>query len=162
MNDKELKHKTNQVMFDLMKQKGVIAPVDVLMGIGVLSKMDYELWRRGGIDFLERVCKINLRKLSTINREMRAFAKKNNLKASWTYYNQWSGGKTKNKNHNHNNPNKPTKLRFSKSGDENIERNYATHYISQQTLDELKELKERRQQAENQSTEIAVTTGSTE
>ena len=155
MNDKELKHKTNQVMFDLMKQKGVIAPVDVLMGIGVLSKTDYEHWRRGGVDFLERVCKINLRKLSTINREMRAFANKNDLKASCTYYNHWSSGKVKNKNRNHNNSQKPAKLRFSKSGDENIERNYATHYISQQTLDELKE---RRQQVEVQNGESTEST----
>jgi hypothetical protein len=153
MNDKVLKHRVNQVAFDLMKTKGVIAPVDVLMGIGVLSKTDYEHWRRGGYDFLERACKINLRKLSTVNREMWAFAKKNNLKASWTYYKKWSSGKIKNKSAS------PVKLRFSKSGDENIERNYATHFISQQTLDALKE---RRQQAENQSAETAITSDNTE
>ena len=126
MNDKEIKHKVNQVMFALMNEKGVIAPVDVLMGIGVLSKTDYELWRRGGVDYLERVCKINLRKLSTINRKMREFAKKNNLKPSWTNYKRWSNGKSKNKSAS------PAKLRFSKSGDEKIERNYATHFVSQQ------------------------------
>ena len=153
MNDKELKHRTNQIMFELMKTKGVIAPVDVLMGIGVLSKTDYEHWRRGGLDFLERACKINLRKLSAVNREIRAFANKNNLKASWTYYKKWSSGKSKNKSAS------PVKLRFSKSGDENIERSYATHYISQQTLDELKE---RRQQTERKNADTADTAESSE
>ena len=123
MNDGEIKHKVNVAMFELMKSTGVIAPVDVLIGIGVLSKEDYERWRNGQVDYLERVCKANLRKLSTVMREMRAFAKKNELKASWTYYHGW--GKSKDK-----------KLRFSKSGEDNIERGYATHFISQQTLDE--------------------------
>ena len=138
MNDKEIKHKTNQAMFALMNEKGVIAPVDVLMAIGVLSKPDYERWRRGDmrrgdIDYLERVCKINLGKLSTLLREMREFAGKNNLKPSWTFYKRWSGGKVKRKSA------QPEKLRFSKSGAENIERSYATHYISQKTLDRLKD-----------------------
>lgn len=123
MNDGELKHKVNVAMFDLMKSTGIVAPVDVLMGIGVLSKQDYEKWRNGNIDYLERVCKINLKKLSTVMKEMRSFAKKNELKPSWTYYHGWA-------------KNKHNKLRFSKSGDENIERSYATHFISHKTLAE--------------------------
>ena len=154
MNDKELKQKTNDACYALMKETGVIAAVDVLMAIGVLSKTDYERWRRGDrVDYLERVCKINLKKLSTMNREIRAFAKKNDLKASWTFYRQWSkldkNGKAKSKNKTKSQgQGKPQsiKLRFSKSGDENVERQYATHYISQHTLDEIKE---RRNQADN-------------
>ena len=141
MNDKELKQKVNDTMYALMKKTGIIAPVDVLMGVGVLSKIDYERWRRGEIDYLERVCKINLRKLSNINKEVRALATKNNLKPSWTFYNQWNKvdkngqGKGKKKSTS---PQKSIKLRFSKSGDEAIERQYATHYISHQTLEEIK------------------------
>ena len=157
MNDKELKYKTNQVMFNLMKQKGVIAPVDVLMGIGILSKTDYEHWRRGSIDYLERVCKINLSKLSTVNREIRAFAKKNNLKASWTHYNQWSSSKNKDKSAtpkqrylNAQSTHTQRELRFSKSGDENIERRYATHYIGNKMLDVIKE---RHARAKNHNSE---------
>lgn len=62
-------------------------------------------------------------------KEMRGFAKRNNLKSSWTYYHGW--GK-----------NKKAKLQFSKSGDEYIETAYATHYISQRTLDEIKAKKD--------------------
>jgi hypothetical protein len=106
-------------MYSLIKQKGIASPVEVLIEIGVLSKEDCERWRFGKVDYLERVCKINLSKLSTINHEIRVFARKNDLKPSWTYYKRW-GCKGK-----------KIQLRFSKSGGEQIERLYATHYISQ-------------------------------
>ena len=119
MNSKELHDKVNSVMYALIKEKGVASPVEVLMAIGVLSKENYERWRDGHVDYLERVCQINLSKLSDVNREMRAFAKKNNLKASWTDYHR----KTKRGD--------KIRLRFSKSGAENIERAYATRFVSQ-------------------------------
>ena len=55
MNNKELQQKINNAMYTLMKEKGVCTPVDVLMSIGVLSQTDYERWRTGKIDYLERV-----------------------------------------------------------------------------------------------------------
>jgi hypothetical protein len=116
MNDGELTAKVNSAMYTLAKSKGYAAPVDVLMEIGVLSKADYENWRFGRTDYLERVCKVNLRKLATINKAMRGYASKQGLKPSWTDYRKWGKGKN-------------IRLRFSKSGDENIERSYATHYV---------------------------------
>lgn len=129
LNDKELKHKVNAACFELMKTTGIITPVEVLMNTDILCKTDYENWRHGKVDYLERVCKINLRKLSELMREMRTFANKNDLKPSWTYYHGWA----KNKN---------AKLRFSKSGNEDIERSYATHYISHKTLNASKTTKQ--------------------
>lgn len=126
MNDKEIYDKVHSAMYTLIKTKGYAAPVEVLMSIGVLSKADYENWRFGKVDYLERVCKINLRKLSGINREIRAFAKKNELKPSWTDYRKWGKGNS-------------IRLRFSKSGDENIEKQYATHYVSSQKTREEQE-----------------------
>ncbi|MDL2232012.1 hypothetical protein LJC63_00335 [Ruminococcaceae bacterium OttesenSCG-928-L11] len=119
MNDKELIPKVHSSMYRQMKESGISVPVQVLMDVGILSEKDYENWRFGRVDYLERVCKINLRKLSIVMREVRAFARKNQLKPSWTYYKQW-GRKGK----------PAVKLRFSKSGDEGIERGYATHYVS--------------------------------
>jgi hypothetical protein len=118
MNNKELHDKVHSAMYALIKEKGIASPVEVLMAIGVLSKEDYEAWRFGRITYLERVCKVNLKKLSPINHEIRVFARKSNLKPSWTDYRQWGKGKN-------------NRLRFSKSGDEQIERLYATHYVSQ-------------------------------
>ena len=77
---------------------------------------------------MERVCKVNLKKLSTISREMRAYAKQHELKASWTDYRKWGKGMS-------------IRLRFSKSGDERIERLYATHYIGQAKIAEAKDRK---------------------
>ena len=62
-------------------------------------------------------------------KEVRAYARKNDLKPSFTYYKQW-GRKGK----------KPTiKLRFSKYGDEGVEKGYATHYVSSKRMAELKQ-----------------------
>jgi hypothetical protein len=125
VNDKELKHKVNQVMYDLMTSTGVVTPVDVMQKVGVLSKENYEKWRNDKVDYLERVCTCNLNKLSALMQEVRVFAKKNELEPSWTYYHGWAKAKDK-------------KLRFSKSGNENIEQSYATSYVSPKTLNKLK------------------------
>ena len=136
MNNIELQKKVRSAVYTLIKEKGVAAPVEVLIKIEVLSKEDYENWRFGRVPYLEKVCKINLGKLSTINREIRAYAKKANLKSSWTDYKKWGvkNGQAP----------KP-KLRFSKSGDEQVERQYATHYVNQYIVKQAKEAKERRE-----------------
>lgn len=125
MNNIELHKKVHSAMYNLIKQKGVASPVEVLIEICVLSKEDYERWRFGKIDYLERVCKINLNKLSTVNHEIRVFARKNKLKPSWTDYRKWGKGNR-------------VMLRFSKSGGEQIEKLYATHYVSQRKITEAK------------------------
>ena len=129
MNNKELHDKVHAAMYSLIKEKGVASPAEVLMAIGVLSKEDYENWRFGrGVPYLERACKINLSKLATVNHEIRVFARKNSLKASWSAYMRF-GRKGK----------PPIKLRFSKSGEDSIERAYATHFVSQGKVQEAQE-----------------------
>lgn len=123
MNNAELKAKVNSAMYTLIKNKGYATSVDVLMQIGVLAKVDYENWRFGKTDCLESVCNVNLKKLSSINKTMRDYAAKQGLKLSWTDYRKWGNGENR-------------RLRFSKSGDDNIERAYATHYVVQKTTDE--------------------------
>jgi len=120
MNDKELHNKVTSSMYTLIKEKGNASPVEVLMDIGVLTKENYENWRFGRVSYLERVCQINLRKLSVINREIRVYAMKNNLKSSVSEYRKWGKGNR-------------IQLRFSKSGNRNIEKHYATHYSSKQS-----------------------------
>ena len=76
MNDKELIGKVHSAVYHQCKNRGFAAPVDVLMDVGYLSKQDYENWRYGRVDYLERVCKVNLSKLSLIMREIRPYATK--------------------------------------------------------------------------------------
>jgi hypothetical protein len=123
MNKTEIRNKVNSAMYTLVKDKGFASPADVLIMIGVLSKDDYKRWRHGKVDYLERVCKCSLGKLSSINREIRAYAKHHSLKPSFTDYRKWGKGVK-------------SRLRFSKSGDTQIERHYATHYVSKQKPDE--------------------------
>ena len=66
MTDRELTGKVHSAVYHQCQRRGYAAPVDVLMEIGVLPKEKYEDWRRGRIDYLERVCTVNLRKLSFI------------------------------------------------------------------------------------------------
>ena len=89
MNDKELIGKVHSAVYHQCQRRGYAAPVDVLMEIGVLPKQKYEDWRFGRVDYLERVCMVNLRKLSFIMRQMRVYAQKTGLKPSFCYYKQW-------------------------------------------------------------------------
>ena len=45
------------------------------MDLEILLKVNYERWRNGQVPYLEKVCNINLKKLSTILHEMRVYAK---------------------------------------------------------------------------------------
>lgn len=127
MDKKNLTGQIHNAMYQNIRKKGWAAPVDVLLDMGVLTKENYENWRFGRIPFMEKACHANLRQLSGIMHEIRAYAVKNNLKPSWTFYHQW--GK-----------NNKRKLRFSKSGDEKVEYHYATHYVDVKRTEELKRL----------------------
>jgi len=133
MNDRELTGKVHSAVYHQCKKRGFAAPVDVLMDVGYLSKQDYENWRNGRVDYLERVCKANLSKLSLVMREIRSYAAKAGLKPSFCYYKRWG---TKKKNGQGRKPVIP--LRFSKSGNPEIEQRYATHYVDLKRTSQLK------------------------
>ena len=131
MNNEKLREAVWRAMELQCEIRGYAAPVDVLMGIGILSQKDYESWRFGQVRYLEEVCRCNLSKLSLVLREMRAYAQMKGLKPSLTSYVRWGkkaqgGGKEK--------------LQFSKSGRPEIERMYATHFVDQVCIAKLEEV----------------------
>ncbi len=133
MTDSELVGKVHSAVYHQCQRRGYAAPVDVLMEIGVLPKNKYEDWRHGRIDYLERVCTVNLRKLSFIMHQIRAYAVKSNLKPSVTVYKQWGLKKPSGQGK------KPVRsLRFSKSNDPDIEKWYSTHFVDVKRTAELK------------------------
>jgi hypothetical protein len=138
MNNQELVAKVNSSMYRQCRDRGFATPVDVLMDIGVLQKDKYEDWRFGRISYLERVCTINLHKLSTVRHQMRVYAQKAGLKPSFCYYKQWG---TKKKGGQGRKPVIP--LRFSKSGNPDVERWYATHFVDSKRIAELKSAKQK-------------------
>ena len=116
MNRRELEQAATSAADRCLKAKGYISMVDLLMELGKLSREDYERWRFRQVPFLERVIQVNLAQLNAILRAVRTNSARGKLKASWTAYMSWGKGKRQ-------------PLRFSKSGDPNLERAYATHYL---------------------------------
>jgi hypothetical protein len=100
----------------LLREKGFISFVDVLIRMGKLSKQDHESWRMRRIPFLERAIKLNLSQINLLLRTLRQNAVKGHLRPSKTAYVSWGKG-----------PKQP--LRFSKSGYPAIEEAYATHFV---------------------------------
>lgn len=125
MNRKELEKKINRIAEGLRCGKGYVSPVDLLIKLGYLSPESYEEWRFGRIPYLEKVCMVNLSKLRFIMKKLRAYAASKNLEPRWTVYKKFGKGKK-------------IILRFSKSGNENIERAYATHYVDAARMEKLK------------------------
>ena len=116
MNRRELEQAALGAADRCLKARGYISIVDVLMELGKLSREDYESWRFRQVPFLERVIRANLAQLNAILRAVQTNSAEGKLKASWTAYKSW--GKSKRQ-----------PLRFSKSGEPNLERAYATHYL---------------------------------
>lgn len=122
MNREDLIKKTQTHAISLLHTKGYISPVDVIMKLSYLSELDYEKWRRGQVDYLERVCKCNLKKLSIINKTIRNLSLEEKLKPSRIVYNKWGKGPKR-------------VLRFSKSGLHAIEVAYSTHYVRHKNVE---------------------------
>lgn len=53
-----------------IEEKGFATVVDTFIDIGILEKLHYEKWRKGQVLYLEKVCKVNLNKLSEIIKEI--------------------------------------------------------------------------------------------
>lgn len=125
MNNINLEKEIKRLVHTLRYEKGYVCAVDILTGLDYLSKKDYEDWRFGRIDYLEKVCKVNLNKLTFINKTMRRHARDLKLVSSRTVYKQYGKGSKR-------------RLRFSKSGNKNIEDVYATHLVDKNRINELK------------------------
>ncbi|MHB8876509.1 MAG: hypothetical protein ACYC8T_22670 [Myxococcaceae bacterium] len=93
-----------------------MAPVDVLVGMGLLAADRLEDWRFGRVPYLERVIQGNLSRLSRLLRILRFHACDLNLVPSFTAYMRWGKGPKQ-------------RLRFTKTGDPRIEEAYATHLV---------------------------------
>lgn len=126
MNNAALEKEVKRLVHSNRYEKGYVCSIDVLMQLGYLSQGNYEDWRFGRVEYLEKVCKTNLGKLTFINRLIRTYSIELNLKSSWTAYDQFGKGIKR-------------RLRFSKSGDKKIEDNYSTHYVDVERITELRE-----------------------
>lgn len=131
----ELKRRVHQVAEAALSRQQYVSAIDVFCGMGLLASSQVASWRKGRIDFLERVIQGNLKKISLSMSMFRQWAQAKGLHASETGYVRRTRSGT-------------IDLQFSKSGDPGIEKSYRTHYISP-TLSERKQerLKEKLSQA---------------
>lgn len=123
MNRQELKKKIQQIMPQLIAEKGYASALDLFLKMGKITAKQVEDWRFGRVPCLERVLHGNLAQFSFIMIEFRRTAKQLNLNESHTTYMSWGKGQKR-------------VLRFSKSGDARIECNYSTHYVQIKSVQE--------------------------
>jgi hypothetical protein len=113
----ELVAATKRAVTEVLRRQGFVSAADVLIDMGKLERREYEDWRLGRVPFLERVIHINLASIGLVMRTMAATCRQLRLKESATAYCRWGKGRK-------------TVLRFTKSGDQRLERAYATHFVS--------------------------------
>ena len=105
-----------QTVAIILKQGKVIAPVDVLVGMGLLAPDQLENRRRGRVPYLEQVVDCNLTRLSRLLRILRFHAHDLKLIPSTTVYVCSGKGRKQ-------------RLRFTKTRDAKLEEAYATHFV---------------------------------
>ena len=100
----------------LLARGKVVAPVDVLVAMGLLDAAKLKDWRFGRVPFLEKVTNRNLTRLSRLLRILRFHAHDLNLVPSSTVYLRWGKGPKQ-------------RLRFTKTGDVKLEEAYSRHFL---------------------------------
>lgn len=115
--ERDLSRRVVQAAEAALADRLYVSPIDVLCGMGLLARSRVEDWRKGRIDILERGIQGSAQKISSSLARFRAWAREKGLQESETRYVRNSRLGT-------------VELRFSLSGDAEVERAYRTHYIS--------------------------------
>jgi len=131
-NDKRLEQRVIAAAEDALAKRRFVTAIDILGSLGWLPASGEQAWRQGRVPFLEAAVEANLNKISKAMLFFRRWAHRRGLKPSETAYVRRGRGRQA--------------LRFSKSGNPDIERAYRTHWVSP----DLSE-RERERLAERQS-----------
>ncbi|QWF81862.1 hypothetical protein [Amycolatopsis sp. CA-230715] len=114
-NEAKLWQKISAAGSAAVAKNGYVTAIDALLATGWLQPEKVEEWRRGRVSYLEQVIVASLPKVSTAMRVFRKWTKSAGLRPSETVYVSWTKDRRK--------------LRFSKSGNPEIERAYRTHWL---------------------------------
>jgi hypothetical protein len=99
-----------------LAEQSYVAPIDILNRIGWLDASAIALWRQGRLECLERALQVRPERVAETMQVFRGWAEQKGLEPSETQYVARDSGRTT--------------LRFTFSGDADIERLYRTHWIS--------------------------------
>ena len=108
--------KISRVVAIILEKDRVVRPIDVLIGMQLLSRDDLEEWCRGCIPYLEKAINSNLSRLSRLLRILRFHVHDLKLVPSATAYLRHGSGPKQ-------------RLRFTKTGDAKLEKAYSTHFV---------------------------------
>lgn len=115
-HDKRLERRVIAVAEAALAARRYVTAIDVFLGLGWLSPSSERAWRQGRIPHLEAALTANVSKVSNSMRFFRTWAEQQGLKPSEISYVARSRGRRD--------------LRFSKSGNPDVERAYRTHWAS--------------------------------
>ena len=113
----------------ILARSDVVAPVDVLIEMGNLSKKNLEAWRAGQVPYLERAFEGSLSKANRMLRIIGFHVHDLNMVSSQATYRATSG--------------RHAALRFSKSGAKTIEDAYSRHYKWNQSAEKKRKAVEK-------------------
>jgi hypothetical protein len=113
---RRLEERVVRVAEQALADKDYVTPIDVFVGLGWLAPSHLDRWRQGRVEHLEGVTNAGLGKISTAMKVFRGWARDRRLTPSETDY----VARTRDRRH----------LRFSVSGDPDIERAYRTHWVA--------------------------------
>lgn len=114
MKNEKIKKIVPELIDKQMTDRGYATIEDTLMMIGWLEQKNYLAWRNGKVPYLEKVCRVNLSKLSFLHKEYRKYAREHDYRLSRTMYRSYKQKKP---------------LRFSKYGRKEVEEGYAMHIV---------------------------------
>jgi hypothetical protein len=124
-NDEKLRRRVISVAEAALGRSGYVSALEVLAGLGWLPESSERAWRQGRIPNLEGALAVNPSKISEATRFLRGWALERGLRPSETAY----IARTRDR--------RP--LRFSATGDKDIERAYRTHWVSPQLSERRRE-----------------------
>ena len=117
-----------------LADRKLVTAIDVLVGLRWLPPGRVEEWRQGRLDYLERALTVSPDKLATAMQLFHDWAQRRGLQKGETAY----IARTRDRR----------SLRFSESGDPDLERSYRTHWISPELPEGTRErLRERQSRA---------------
>ena len=124
-NRKILAARVSKAATEALAARHYVTCVDVLVGMGWLDPEAVKRWRKGQVPYLERVVVANLSRISVAMKLFRSWSNQRGLTPSETKYVAHTRGRPP--------------LRFSKSGNPHLERQYRTHWVSREFLKKERE-----------------------
>jgi hypothetical protein len=116
MTQQDLEQRVTRAAEAALAEQRFVSAIDVLLGLGWLAPTQLDRWRQGRVESLESVVQTNLSKVTVAMAAFSRWARDRGLNPSETDYVARARDRRQ--------------LRFSVSGDDAIEREYRTHWVS--------------------------------